>query len=61
MKAYIEISDACDTIVQWINSGEYKQFVEACQGDTKDDGFRAACFVLPSILLAKCNVTYIKE
>ena len=61
MKTYVVIGEACNTIVRWINSGEYRQFVEASQGETKDDGFRAACFILPSILLTKCDVTYIEE
>lgn len=58
MKAYIEIGEATNKIIEWINSKEYERFRDSCIGDTKDDGFRGACFIIPSILIAKCNIIY---
>ena len=60
-KAYIEIGEATNAIVKWINSGEYKKMMEATIGDNKDAGFRGACFTLPSVLLVKCNVHYVED
>ena len=58
MKAWIEIGDATNKIIEWIASGQYRDMMEATVGDTKDDGFRAACMLLPSVLMTKCEVTY---
>jgi len=60
MKVYIEIGEAINEIVNWINSGEYKTMMNACNGETKEDGFRGACFIIPSILCAKCQLKYEK-
>lgn len=58
MKAWVEIGEVTQKIIEWLSTGDYKRFVEASVGETKDAGFRAACMLLPSILLTKCNVTY---
>ena len=61
MKAYIEIGEATNAIIELINSGAYKTMLEACNGETKEDGFRGAMFILPAIMLHYCNVIYIKD
>ena len=58
MKAWIEIGDATNKIIEWLSSGQYRHVMEATIGEDKDAGFRGACMVLPSILLTKCEVTY---
>ena len=58
MKAWIEISDATNKIIEWLNSGQYRDVMEATVGKDKDAGFRGACMVLPSILLTKCEIKY---
>lgn len=54
-KVYIEINEATNAIVNWVNKKEYKQMLDALNGDTKEDGFVGACMILPFILLAKCT------
>ena len=58
MKAWIEIGDATNKIIEWLSSGQYRDMMEATVGEDKDAGFRSACMVLPSVLMAKCEVTY---
>ena len=57
-KIYIEIGEASNVIVKWIQSGEYKNILEACRGESKEDGFIGACMTLPAILLYKCTNYY---
>jgi len=54
MKIYIEAGEMAQKIVEWIDSGEYKTVLEALNGETKEEVFKATCFILPSIILAKC-------
>ena len=58
MKAWIEIGDATNKIIEWLSSGEYRDMMEATIGEDKDAGFRAACMLLPSVLMTKCEVYY---
>lgn len=55
MKVYLEIGEITKQLLNFITSGEYKTFIEATQGTTKEDGFYNACYVLPAILLTKCQ------
>ena len=55
MKVYVEIGEVANMLVNWLNSGDYHDVLEALNGETKDEVFRAACLVLPSIILAKCT------
>lgn len=55
MEIYIEFGEMTQKIVEWIDSGEYKTVLEALNGESKDEIFKAACFTLPSIILAKCT------
>jgi len=61
MKAYIEISDAINAMFKFLKSENYSKMIDALNGDTKEDGFRGAMFVLPSIMLHYCDVVYIKD
>ena len=55
MKVFIEIGEMTDKIIEWINSGEYKETMEALNGETKDEIFRNTCFTLPAVILTKCT------
>ena len=55
MEIYIEAGEMTQKIVEWIDSGEYKTVLEALHGESKDEIFKATCFTLPSIILAKCT------
>jgi len=61
MKAYVEIGDMINSIFKFLKSENYSTMVEAINGTTKEDGFRGAMFIFPSIMLHYCDVIYTKD
>ena len=60
-KAFVEIEEMTETIIKFVNSGKYKDFVDTINGDTKEDGFRGALFIMPSVILSNCEITYVDQ
>ena len=54
-KHYFDINEICEFLLKIDGSEKYKEIVEAINGDTKEDGFRGAMFILPSLIMGCCR------
>ena len=55
MKVFVDVGDISNMLVRFIASGEYKTILDALNGDTKEDGFKGALYIVPSLILANCD------
>ena len=59
MKAYVEISKITETFLTFSKTDLCNEIIQSINGNTKEDGFKAALFVLPSVILANCDPVYV--
>ena len=55
MKLFFEIGEVANMLLRFVTSDNYSTVVDALNGETKEDGFRGAIFIVPSLIIANCK------